>query len=159
MRCRSQLGRVVRGDAPRTAHLRSCQGGFTLIEIVIAVMLISMVVLGLATGFLTLVRTNRGTYEQQQVDHAASSFAESLKAVQYQPCTTSSSDPDYGSSTDAWVPTGGVQVSVVDVEFWNPASKRYQATCPGADGGTQRVTIRSEWRDRDRQAQIVKRNR
>ena len=121
-------------------------------------MLVSIVVLGLASGFLTLVRTNRMTYEQQQVDHAASNYAESLKSVGYQPCTSSTA-PDYSTSSDLWQPSNAVQVQVADVEYWNPATGTYQAACPGTDGGTQRLTVRAEWGDRDRQAQIVKRNR
>lgn len=121
-------------------------------------MLVSIVVLGLAAGFLTLVRTNRMTYEQQQVDHAASNYAESLKSVGYQPCTASTA-PDYDTSSDLWQPSSAVQVQVADVEYWNPATDSYVDDCPGTDGGTQLLTVRAEWGERDRQAQIVKRNR
>ena len=98
------------------------------------------------------------TFEQQQVDHAAANFAESLKSVGYQACTAATV-PDYSTSSDLWQPSNAVQVQVADVEYWNPATDSYQDTCPGTDGGTQRLTVRAEWGERDRQAQIVKRNR
>lgn len=151
-----QLGRRTHCTAPGQ---RVGQAGFSLLEIIIAVMLVSMVVLALATGFLTLIRTNRSTYEQQQVDHATTNYAESLKAVQYEPCQPGSGDPDYGASPDLWEPGAGISVAVVDVRYWNPAAGAYEPGCPPSDGGTQLLTIRAEYRDRERQAQIVKRNR
>ena len=145
------------GDTSRTA--RRGQQGFSLLEILIAVMLVSLAVLGLAMGFLTLVRTNRASYERQQVDHAATNYAESLKAAQYLPCVPSDPDPDYDAGPDLWEPSRGVEVQVIDVEYWNSVSQDYQEACPGPDAGTQRVTILAEWRGHERQAQIVKRNR
>lgn len=156
MQCIVQLGR--RAGCTALEHRRG-QAGLTLIEIIISVALVSMVVLGLATGFLTLIRTNSATYRQQQVDHAATNYAESLKAVQYEPCVPAGADPDYGAAPDLWTPSDDLQVEVVDVEFWDPGTSDYVDDCTGADAGTQRVTVRAEWRDRERQAQIVKRNR
>lgn len=150
-----QLGRRARCTA---SGRRATQGGFSLLEIVIAVALVSVSVLALATAFLTLVRTNAATGNQQTADHAAANYAESMKALSYQPCTTSAT-PDYGDDPGAWTPSSGVQVDVVDVEFWDPSTQDYVDSCPGADSGTQRITVRAEWRDRERQAQIVKRNR
>jgi prepilin-type N-terminal cleavage/methylation domain-containing protein len=156
MQCIVQLGRRAGCIA---LGRRDGQAGFTLLEVVISVALVSLVVLGLATGFITLVRTNGSTYRQQQVDHAATNFAESLKAVQYQPCVPAGADPDYGAAPDLWAPSDDLQVEVVDVEYWDPAEGDFDDTCVGADAGAQRVTVRAEWRDRERQAQIVKRNR
>ena len=67
-----------------TARRAACdQAGSTLLEVIIAVILVSMVVLGLATAFVTLMRINRGNAEQQRVDHAVDNVAEQLKAVSY----------------------------------------------------------------------------
>lgn len=130
-------------------------------EIIVAVMLVSMVVLGIAAGFLGLVRANRMTQEQQAVDHAVTNYSESLKSAEYLPCSPGP-DPDYDASAGLWVSErGDLSVWVDDVEYWDPATSDYGDSCPGAgaDAGTQRLTIRAEWRGRDRQAQIVKRNR
>lgn len=161
----SQLGTCASCDAsidapaPASRHLFGAQAGFSLMEILVTIMLVSVAVVALALGFLTLVRTNRSTYEQQQVDHAATNYAESLKASQYEPCAPAAAEPDYSSGTDLWAPSGGVQVQVIDVEYWNSSSRTFQPQCPGSDAGAQRLTIRAQWGDHDRQAQIVKRNR
>jgi prepilin-type N-terminal cleavage/methylation domain-containing protein len=150
-----QLGRRTCCIAPGR---RAGQGGFSLLEVIIAVALVSLTVLALATAFLTLVRANDATVSQQEADHAASNFAESLKAAAYQPCSATVT-PDYATDPSLWSPPSGVQVSVVDVEYWDAATGAYVGSCPVADGGTQRLTLRAEYRDRERQAQIVKRNR
>lgn len=127
-------------------------------EIIVAVMLVSMVVLGIAAGFLGLVRANRMTQEQQAVDHAVTNYSESLKSADYLTC--GGTPPDYDSSAGLWVSErADLTVEVIDVDYWNPGTRSYQDTCPGPDAGTQRLTVRAEWRDRERQAQIVKRNR
>lgn len=175
MRWTSQLGRSGRSDAPRsslplqrpsrTAHARRAvaararagQGGFTLMEIIVSVMLVSMVVLGIAAGFLGLVRTNRMTQEQQAVDHAVTNYSESLKSAEYLPCSPGP-DPDYDASTGLWVSDRGVTVWVDDVDYWDESAGAFVDTC-ASDSGAQRLTVRAEWRDRERQGQIVKRSR
>lgn len=150
-----QLGRRTDCTAPR---IGAGQAGFSLIEVVIAVALVSLSVLSLAMGFLTLMRANAATAAQQEADHAAANFSESLKAAGYQPCAPGST-PDYDADAALWSPPSGVQVRVVHVEYWSPASRAYVDSCPSGDTGTQRVTVRAEFRDRERTAQIVKRNR
>lgn len=166
VRAMVQLGRGARSAAPgqpppmrgRRRHERG-QAGFGLLEVVISVALVSLTVLGLAAAFLTLVRTNAATTAQQEADHAAANYSESLKASGYRPCSPGVT-PDYSGDASLWTPPSGVQVRIVDVEFWDPAAGSYVATCPsGVDAGTQRLTVVAEYRDRDRQAQIVKRNR
>jgi type II secretory pathway pseudopilin PulG len=126
-------------------------------EIIVSVMLVSMVVLGIAAGFLGLVRTNRMTQEQQAVDHAVTNYSESLKSAEYLPCS-SGPDPDYDALSGLWVSERGVSVWVVDVQYWDESTGSYVDSCSG-DTGSQRLTVRAEWRDRERQGQIVKRSR
>lgn len=158
MRWTPQLGHaVVRRAAARPTRPAAGQSGFTLMEIIVSVMLVSIVVLGIAAGFLGLVRTNRMTQEQQAVDHAVTNFSESLKAAEYQPCGTM---PAYNSVAGLWVSDRGVDVEVIDVDYWDESTASFVDTC-STDGGSQRLTVRAEWpgRDRDRQGQIVIRSR
>jgi type II secretory pathway pseudopilin PulG len=134
------------------------QSGFGLIEVVLAVGLVSLGVLALASAFLTLTRVNAATEAQQRVDHAVANYAESLKAADYVPCATG---VDYSTEPGLWAPPAGLQVQIDSVQYWNPAADggTYQPDCPGTDGGTQLVTVRASSGDAERRAQIVKRQR
>jgi type II secretory pathway pseudopilin PulG len=143
-------------------HRRAAgQSGFGLIEVVLAVGLVSLGVLALASAFLTLTRVNAATEAQQRVDHAVANYAESLKAADYVPCSPGPTGVDYSTAPGLWAPPGGLQVEIVSVRYWNAAAGggTYQATCPSTDGGTQLVTVRASSGDAERQAQIVKRKR
>ncbi len=146
------------------SHRPDGQAGSSLIEVILAVALVAMVVLGLATAFITLMRINRANAEQQRIDHAVDNVAEQLKAVPY---VASGNRVAQYTTALALPPStpGQPTVTVVAVECRErstaatPANAdSYDAAC-ATDGGTQRVTVRGEWRGRDREAQIVVRNR
>ncbi len=152
-------------NAIRRSH--RAQAGVSLIEVLISVFLISLVVLGLAAGFLTIVRVNADTAERQVVDQAIGSYTESLTTAQYLPCDDPTQPGDVGTYTStypagSWTPAPGVTASIVDVEYWDGTSG-FDDACPGApsaaDRGAQRLTVQVAYRDTQRQAQIVKRSR
>ena len=75
--------------------------------------LVSLVVLALAAGFLTIVRVNADTAERQVVDQALGSYTESLTTAQYLPCddpTQPGSAANYAATYPAgsWTPAPGV---------------------------------------------------
>jgi len=149
---------------------RSCrsQGGFSLIEVLVALVLSSMVVMALAAGLLTLVRVTASTNERQQLQLAAGNFSESMKAFDYLQCGT---DADYESAYGAWGskwnPPVGFTAEVVQVEYWTRVTETagpgaFQSACPdpAQDEGTQLVTLRVEKANgADRQVQVVKADR
>lgn len=143
------------------------QGGFSLIEVIVSVLLVSLVVLALAAGFMTIVRVNADTAERQVVDQAIGSYAESLTTAQYLPCddpTQPGSVANYTATypTGSWTPAPGVDADIVGVEYWDGTSG-FAATCPATpsagDQGAQRLTVEVAYRDTQRRAQIVKRSR
>ncbi len=140
------------------------QDGSSLIEVIIAVFLVSLVVLGLATAFISLMRINRANAEQQRVDHAVDNVAEQLKATTYEATGTPAQRiTAYETGLGlAATPSGEPTVRITRVECRvrsaAPSADTYSA-CTATDTGTQRITIRGEFRDRSRQAQIVVRNR
>lgn len=160
-----------RGSQRRTPANPTGQDGSSLIEVIIAVFLVSMVVLGLATAFIALMRINRANSEQQRVDHAVDNVAEQLKAVIYDPdgtwqerMTTYSGGvtpplpPDL-STTNTDSDPAVVLTRVECRTTGGAATLDEYNSCTGADSGTQRISIRGEFRDRTRTAQIVVRQR
>lgn len=138
------------------------QAGSSLIEVIIAVFLVAMVVLGLATAFIALMRINAANAEQQRVDHAVDNVAEQLKAVPYATTGTTAQRLD---AYRALIPTSASGEPVVTLTSLECRVRGTAATDDGydpaclTDSGTQRISIRGEFRSRSRSAQIVVRQR
>ena len=64
------------------------QRGDTLVEVLIAVMLVGTVLAALAAGMLTMMGTTRSTTEQQRLQAGVLSYTEWLRSQAYQPCAT-----------------------------------------------------------------------
>jgi Tfp pilus assembly protein PilV len=140
-------------------HRPTGDAGSSLLEVLIAVFLVSMVVLGLATAFISLMRINRANAEQQRVDHAVDNVAEQLKAVPY--VDTGDRLAAYRAQVPpaaAGEPTVTLTLVECRVRGAAAADDLYDPAC-AADTGTQRVTIRGEYLDRSRNAQVVVRDR
>ena len=153
--------------ARRRPSAPSGQAGFSLIEILICVVLVGTVILALAAGMLTLVRTSNGTSQRQQIQLSLGSYTESLKASPYLPCggpvqpTTSNYEAAYGAWPEHWTPVKpGMTAQIVEVEFWDETAGpqgAFVAACPGGlDQGTQRLTVQIDWRGRTGTAEVVK---
>lgn len=143
----------------------AAQAGYALVEVLIAVVLAGMVVLSLAGAMLAVVRVGNQTSDRQAVDAGMDSFSESLRAARYLPCddaalpgTAANYDAEYQIWSEAWVPRPGMTAEVVSVDHWDGVGS-YVSACPGDDRGAQRLTIRVTWRDQERQANVVKRQR
>ena len=144
------------------------QGGFSLIEILICVALVGSVILALAAGMLTLIKTNRVTSQRQQIQLALGSYTESLKASEYIACTAGLPVPtpaeyqaNYSVWAPRWVPTkAAMTATITGVEYWNDSAAPtggFAATCPvGGDASTQRLTVEVTWQGRTGTAQVVK---
>jgi len=143
---------------------RGEQAGFTLVEVLIALALAGVVVLGLASGLFTLIRTSNDTLQRQQIQVALGNFGESLKAAPYRACDDPAGNATaaaYQSAYDAWgvrwVPRPGMGASIVKVEYWDPEARVFEPACDGPDAGAQRLTLHVTWAGRGGKAQVVKR--
>ena len=88
----------------------------------ISVLLVSTVVLALATGLLTLVRTTESNRQRQQIQLALGNLSEGVRAMDYLDCGTATAyRADYGAPASAnWTPTrAGMTFEILDVEYWN----------------------------------------
>ena len=133
------------------------QSGVSLLESLIAIVLVSTVILALAAGFLAMMGATAASSSRQRTDAALTSFTESLKTVPYTPCTAGTSQPGasayqavYAAWAGRWSPPADAAVSdlsITKVEYWNPAAGTpprvgaFQATCPASDSGAQRLTV------------------
>jgi Tfp pilus assembly protein PilV len=123
---------------------RRGEGGFGLIEAVVSVGLVSTVVLALAAGLLTSVKSSQAAKETQEVDAALSAYAESFKDPAWypsaDPCLTT---PDWSAVPR---PDGAASASVTKVEHWDPAAvpNPVWADSCTSDPGVHRLTVEVE---------------
>ena len=136
---------------------RSSQAGATLVEVLIALALVGILVLALASGMLTLIKTSSETTKQQQVELALGSFTESLKSGPYTKCAELGADGQY-PDTAAWVPSQQTMTAkLVKIEYWDKSSTSFVAACPASgDQGTQRLTVQVNFEGKCSSAQVVK---
>lgn len=134
--------------------------GFLLVEVVISIALISMVILALAVGLLTAIRSSDAANRQQIVDSALSSASESIRSMPYpSSASTCPTEVDYQSAYDAYPEAWaapGVVVTVAGIEHWDPTNGSYDSSCPGPlDPLVHRLTLEVDVGDDDASAQVV----
>jgi Tfp pilus assembly protein PilV len=116
--------------------------GITLIEVVIASVILSTVVLGLVTGIMTAVKASDLHRREARSEVAMRQYVESIEAGAYIPCPTATPAlySAYGTSTiDTY------QLSVTAVDAWSANSNpvRFTNGCT-SEAGAERLTIHLE---------------
>lgn len=142
--------RALDGGARRAGRLEASlrarsQAGFSLTESMAAILLVTVVILGIAAGILTTVRATRTVSATQKAEAALSDATETIKAEPYVRC----------AGVDAYGPIDGA--TVVAVAYLDPGSdgEMFGLTCPDpAQDTAQRVSIVIG----GRKADIVKRD-
>ncbi len=136
---------------------RRSQTGATLVEVLIALALVGILVLALASGMLTLIKTSSETTKQQQIELALGSFTESLKSGPYTKCAVLVPGSQYPNTTPWIPPQPSMSASLVKIEYWDKSSTSFVAACPASgDQGTQRLTVQVDFQDQSSTAQVVK---
>lgn len=142
----------------RLTSARRTQHGFGLVEVIVALMITSMVVLSLAAGLVLVVRTTAATSERQRAQTALGSYTEQLKAAPYQPCASAS---DYQAVIPP--PSGEVELVVVGVRYWRvlpTGDGEFTDSCsPGSDLGAQHLLVQASLGDALLRGHVVKGNR
>lgn len=130
------------------AHARArTQSGFSLTESLAALMLVTVVILGIAAGILTAVRATRVVSETQRAEAKLTDATEAIKAKTYVECA---------SPTSYAVPeVANASVTAVRYLRADSGGTEFVDACPPA--GTdlaQRITVVVG----NRSAEVVKRN-
>jgi prepilin-type N-terminal cleavage/methylation domain-containing protein len=134
------------------------QAGLTLIELLIAVVILAVLSVSGTLGLITLIRTSSQADLQSRTDALVTGFGELLKQLDYVPCADG---PEYGNAfedyEDALAPSekllqrpdASIEILAVD------AGDRCD---DGIDAGVQVIDVRARIGDLARTAQIVKRD-
>lgn len=133
------------------------QWGATLVESILVIIIVSTVILTLATGLLSTVFNANQVNESERLSVAASGFAETIRDLPYvSSCASPGTADAYlglynGLDADRREATAGLEIEVRRVEYWRsnrggtvtPAVTADQQWTAGCDeqGGAQKVTL------------------
>ena len=131
-------------------HIHS-EDGFSLAELLVTIVLVSVTFVAILTGLMTTIRVSATHRTQATTDAVVRSAAEWAKDSSRNPYRTTCNGPGMYSLTGLVTPTG-YSATITRVEYWDGAapaatgtynlSSHIQATCPaGGDKGLQRITI------------------
>lgn len=112
---------VVSHTVRRLARSRrsdSGQSGFTLLEAIVGLGLTSTVIIALAAGLLTSIRSSDAARSTQEMDAALSAFAETLKASPPADCDPVSSE------------VGGYEATTSLPRSWDESTGRWEPCDP-----------------------------
>jgi type II secretory pathway pseudopilin PulG len=136
--------------APHSRRAQRSQSGFTLLEAIVSLALVSGVVLTLAAGMLTTVKSSNSAKGTQIVDVALSAYTEGFKGVYpaRTPGATSCPDPsefEAMSTEPAWFTADVSNLTSWNVtlaEGWDdPAGSWVDCTAGGPASGVTRLTV------------------
>ena len=124
------------------------QDGFSLAELLITIVLVSVTFVAILTGLMTTIRVSAAHRTQATTDAVARSAAEWVKDVSHNPYRTTCNGPSMYTLNGLAMPTD-YSASITKVEYWDGAAPAATGTyspsfgaCPGGgDKGLQRITI------------------
>ena len=128
-------------------HLQS-EAGFSLAELLITIVLVSVTFVAILTGLTTTIRVSTLHRTQATTDSVARSAAEWVKDISHNPFSTSC--PAVYSLTGLSIPAG-YSATIQSVEYWDGVAPSATGTydlslhigssCGGGNKGLQRITI------------------
>ncbi len=132
------------------------QGGFSLVENLVALALLAIVFGGLAAGLLLTMRTSSRNEHDVDAVTSLANVAEELKSRAYVPCSTVAAmqAPFAGRRTAGGRP---MAVEIRGIRYWSTTARSFGTTCP-PDGGSQLVTIAVTVGDAVARGEVVLRN-
>ena len=127
------------------------EGGFSLAELLITIVLVSVTFVAILTGLMTTIRVSATHRTEATTDAVARSAAEWVKDSSQNPYRATCNGPAMYSLNGLATPMG-YSATITKVEYWDGAvpaatgtydvSSHIGATCAaGVDNGLQRITI------------------
>jgi len=155
--------------------------GQSLVELLVAIVLVGMVFLAITLAILTVVRSSGSNRRIQSIDTALVSYGEVIRDRTLVPYTACAAAGTSGSTTvasayqtsaalpaamstsnaavasDTWRKPVGMVVEVVGIDAWSLSNSQFVTGCAVPDGGAQRVTYKITYEGSSRTGQTIKR--
>lgn len=153
------------------ARERRGQSGFTLIEALLAILLISTIIVGLISGLFTAMIASSTNEDSQRIEAALVSYGASVKRMPYD-TTCAAVDGTYSTAYVAWPEPGkwaipaGMTAIIRKPKYWRDVAtgaaggdRGWANSCPGGkDPGAQLLTLEITYNGKTQTNTIVKRN-
>ena len=147
---------------PRPRPPSRSTGGFSLIEVLVALVARRDGGAGPRRRVAVLVRIDDDTAQRQRVEHGLNNYAEGLRSLDYRDCaaapdnaSTANYAADAAASPLSWTPPAGMDVEITGMRYWDASGRQFVDACAGGDGGAQELTVGASRRGRTATGQIV----
>lgn len=109
------------------------QAGMTLMEVLIAITILSVAMVGVFAGLSTTVKMSGRNKQQVTLNQVLASASESLRDLPYVRCRDAATfTSDYGAWADGFHPAG-FTITVTDVSYATPGGTAFQNGCPAGN--------------------------
>ena len=121
------------------ARRRDGDGGYTLTEVLVAVVILSVSVVAIVGAMGSAIFSSRVHRDLVTDDAAVRAYSEQLLQATYVNCATPAAYPVAAN------PPAGITVTITAIAYWNGSSSgtNFVNTC-STDAGTQRITVRAQ---------------
>lgn len=116
----TQRHRTSHGLASLRARRRG-QGGMSLVEVLLAVVLMSIVVLGIAAGFRTTAKVSGDAGIRAEMQEALNTASDRVATLSYPGCAAASQISQTANAPGAHVAPDGFNVDIVAVDYLVPS--------------------------------------
>jgi type II secretory pathway pseudopilin PulG len=153
----TRLGALSRAPSLSRAGCRdrdpSRDRGETLLELIIAVVIMGVAVVAIVGGLATSILVSDMHRKQATAGASARDYAETIEAWVAAGHYDGGAAPDYGPATVHFTAPGGFTASVQSVKCWNTAGSSWQSC--GTDVGLEQVTVQVRSADGRAAEQVV----
>lgn len=123
----------------------STEGGETLVETLITVVLLGILATGIVGAFASVITVSDFDAKTAGAETVVRSYAEAWERRTYAACTAGSPVNPYSGQPSGWSTPGSYSASADIVRFWDGTSTNpavFVTTCPaGGDQGLQEVVL------------------
>lgn len=119
------------------------QGGFSMVEILVAIAVVAVLLMGVIAGFFTTVNASKRAEQRSRGESVLASMGERTQAMTYRPCATLA---QMRADVAALPHHPGYVIAVADIAYLGAApttanaAQTFGPTCT-TDRGAQRITL------------------
>ena len=143
---------------PARGHHRSGESGFSLIEVLVALVVLGILSSAGTLGLMTLMRTSSQADLQSRADALLGGFGEALKQLDYVACATGGEYQQAFNASETASPNPERLIQRPDASVHVVSVNAGDRCDLGIDAGVQIINISATVDGRTRSAQVVKRN-